>query len=162
MKHVKALAAAAMAVVLMSVAPTASAGRDFGSIYTDCGLGGLMAQHSAGWAVSTNITWDLGTTAITSEMSSPDSCHGGKAVTAMIIYEAFPSIETELAQGRGEHLDALFTLAGRDQVDHARLIAALRAEFAKQVAASDYSTKTRYEKSEALYDAFQVVTASAS
>jgi hypothetical protein len=75
----------------------------------------------------------------------------------MMIYEAFPSIETELAQGRGEHLDALLTLAGRATAEHEALIAGLRAEFAKTVARADYGDMGRFDKAEALYDAFQAV-----
>lgn len=153
------IASTAIAVVLMSTAQVANAARDFGAIYIECGLGALIAPSTAWVAVITNITWDLGTTAITSEMSSPESCKGGQAKVAAMIYEAYPSIETELAQGRGEHLNAMFTLAGRDESEHAKLIAGLRAGFAPTVAAEDYTSKTRYEKAEALYDAVQAVVA---
>lgn len=160
MKKLVNLAATASAIVLMSTAQIANA-RDFGAIYIECGLGALIAPSTAWVAVITNITWDLGTTAITSEASSPESCKGGQAKTAMMIYEAFPSIETELAQGRGEHLDALFTLAGKEQNEHAALIAELRSSFAKTVAADGYTAMSRYEKAEALYGLFQVVVAEA-
>ena len=161
MKHLKTLFVASV-VGLASLAPTANAARDFGAIYIECGLGALIAPNTAWVAVITNITWDFGTTAITSELSSPQSCKGGQAKTAMMIYEAFPSIETELAQGRGEHLDALLLLAGRAKADHAALIVTLRTEFAKTVAKAEYSDMLRYERAEALYELFQAVVVEAS
>lgn len=157
-KLAKTLTVASM-VVAVSMAQVAEAKRDFGAIYIECGLGALIAP-STGWvAVITNITWDLGTTAIMSEASSPESCKGGQARTAMMIYEAYPSLETELAQGRGEHLDALFVLAGRDKGERSALIAELRSGFATVVAEPGYTERSRYEKAARFYDLFQAAIA---
>jgi hypothetical protein len=149
----------AVAITAALLAFPVQAKRDFGQIFIECGLGGLMAPQTQWAAVVTNVTWDAGTTAITSESSSPESCKGGQAKTAMMIYEAFPTIETELAQGRGEHLDALITLAGRSDAERAALIASLRAGFAKTVAEPEYASLTRYERAAAFYDLFVAVVA---
>jgi len=144
-------------VIAASMAQVAEAKRSFADIYIECGLGAMIAP-STGWvAVITNITWDWGTTAIMSEASSPESCKGGQAKTAMMIYEAYPSLETELAQGRGEHLDALFALSGREKADHAALIAELRSGFAALVADQGYTERSRYEKAERFFVLFHGV-----
>ena len=40
------VASTAIAVVLMSMAQVANAGRDFGAIYVECGLGALIAPST--------------------------------------------------------------------------------------------------------------------
>ncbi len=59
--------------------------REFAEIYTDCGLGAMIAPRTPAVAAVTNVTWDLGTTAISSNISSPDSCMGGQAKMAAFI-----------------------------------------------------------------------------
>lgn len=47
--------------------------RAFADIYTECGLGTMIAPKNAAVAAVTNVTWDLGTTAISSDDSSEDA-----------------------------------------------------------------------------------------
>ena len=126
--------------------------REFAEIYTDCGIGGMIAPRSDAVAAVTNVTWDLGTTAISSNISSPDSCSGGKAEEAAFIYESYDSLVVDLASGHGAYLDGLAALAGYEGKERQRFIAALRSGFAGLVAAPDYPEQDRYAKSEALYN----------
>ena len=147
-------------LVVALALPQVGAAREFGEIYTDCGIGGLIGSAigpeddtvARVAAVVTNITWDLGTTAISSNMTSPDSCARGKAKTAAFIYESYESLENDLASGHGTYLDALAALAGHDGQAQQRFIAALRSGFAKLVAAPDYNAQSRYTQAEALYN----------
>jgi len=150
MRAIKLLAFFGVAVAVLLQAPVASA-REFGDIYTDCGLGALIAPHTPVVAAVTNVTWDLGTTAILSNYSSPDTCQGGKAKTASLIFEAYPSVEHDIAVGRGDHLDALLTLANCGTSDTSQVVADLRNGFAVLVAQPDYSSESRYQKAEGLY-----------
>lgn len=152
MKIFKVVAIAA-AVCSATAAPQASA-RDFGAIYTDCGLGGLLVPKTPWAAVLTNIIWDLGTTAITSELSSPESCKGGQAKTAALIYQTLPSLERELAAGGGEHVDALLTVGNCSVESQAAVTAEVRQNFGAVVGQASYSTQTREQKAEALYNVF--------
>lgn len=78
-----------------------SMSREFADIYTDCGLGAMIAPKTPGVAAVTNVTWDLGTTAVSSNISSPDACVGGKEKTAAFIHDSYSSLEEDLAKGDG-------------------------------------------------------------
>ena len=125
--------------------------REFADIYTDCGLGAMIAPNNDAVAAVTNVTWDLGTTAISSNASSPETCEGGQGSSAAFIFDAYPSIEKDLAVGSGEHLTAMLSIAGVEESARADLTAQLRADFAELVAIEGYSEQTRYEKAENLY-----------
>lgn len=126
--------------------------REFADIYTECGLGALIAPRNEAVAAVTNVTWDLGTTAISSNISSPDTCKGGQARAAAFIHDAYASLESDIASGQGEHLNTLMTLAGKNTAEAQGFIAALRNDFSKAVADASYSSKTRFEKAETLYN----------
>lgn len=126
--------------------------REFADIYTECGLGAMIAPNNAAVAAVTNVTWDLGTTAISSNATSPDTCEGGKGSSAAFIFDAYPSIEKDLAVGSGEHLTALLSIAGVDESARGDISTQLRADFAELVAVESYSEQTRYEKAENLYE----------
>ena len=147
-------------LVAMMMLPQFGMAREFGEIYTDCGIGGLIGSAIGPEedtmanvaAVVTNITFDLGTTAISSNITSPDTCARGKEKTAAFIYESYESLETDLASGQGAYLDALVALAGHAGQTQERFVAAVRSGFAKLVAAPDYREQTRFAKAEALYN----------
>lgn len=125
--------------------------RDFGQIYEECGLGGMIAPTSPGAAAVTNVTWDSGTTAISSNISCPGTCAGGKERVAAFLYESYESLEKDLASGSGAHLDALMALLGYDAKAEAGFVEVLRNDFAKVVADPTYTDRSRFEKAEALY-----------
>ncbi|MDQ8181270.1 DUF3015 family protein [Pelagicoccus sp. SDUM812005] len=138
---------------LLSVAALAStaSARSFEEIYTDCGLGGMIAPNNDVLAVITNTTWDLGTTAISSNISSKDACMGGQETSAAFILRSYDEIAAAIARGEGEHLDTLLSLAGYAEEDRSEAASFLREDFAKVVAAADYAEKPFLEKAEALY-----------
>ena len=92
-------------LVIVLALPLSGMAREFGEIYTDCGLGGLIGSAIGSKedtlanvaAVVTNITFDLGTTAISSNTTSPETCARGKEQTAAFIYESYESLETDIA-----------------------------------------------------------------
>lgn len=126
--------------------------REFADIYTDCGLGAMIAPKNDAVAAVTNVTWDLGTTAITSNASSADTCSGGKEKTAAYIFKSYAVLENDIAKGKGEHLNALYNMMGCTSASHQQLTASIRSDFSKIVNKSDYSDNTRYQKSESLYN----------
>lgn len=147
----------ALSVVVLSVLAFSqpSMAREFVDIYTQCGLGAMIAPTNGGVAAITNVTWDSGTTAISSNISSPDTCKGGKAKTAAFIHESYGHIEKNLASGNGSHLDALLTLSGCRTEARPAITAALRNDFSKVVAKTGYSRQSRYEQASGLYDLLQ-------
>jgi hypothetical protein len=153
----KVLKFAMIALVVLVLCPKASeagSGRNFGQIYTECGLGGMIFQNQkwAGLAAVSNILWDWGTTASSSEITTPDSCMGGKEdKMAAFIYHSYDSLENDLAKGYGDHLDTLMVLAGKTQSD-ATFVESLRQDLAGLVADPAYTTQTQYQKAEALFN----------
>lgn len=126
--------------------------RVFAEIYKECGLGAMLFPKDPYIAVFTNVTWDLGSTALSSNSSSPDSCSGGKGKVASLINKAYELLEADLASGNGKYLDTLAALAVRDSQAQQQFKVALRKDFTKVVATAGYTTKTRFEKEEILYN----------
>jgi hypothetical protein len=153
MKKQFAVMAAAAALAAAAVQPAAA--REFADIYTECGLGAMIAPNNTVVAAITNVTWDLGTTAISSNASSPETCQGGKAKAAAFIHDAYPQLAQDLARGRGQHLQTLVTLAGCSADAQPALVQAVRADFAQIAAQPGYAQQPRQQQAAALYDALQ-------
>ncbi len=143
---------------LFAFSSGAQADRNFGEIYTDCGLGALIAQgiNDEGTAdivaIVTNITWDLGTTAVSSNITSPNSCARGDAKTAAYILKSYAQLEKDLVLGNGRYLDALAEVTEVAPMDRPEFAKTIRAEFAKQAASPDYEMLSRQKKAEQLYN----------
>ena len=155
MKKLLVSSIAALAVVTTLQAKDA----DFGEIYTECGLGGIIGSTSKDekigniLAVITNITWDLGTTASTSYFSSDNTCYNKRATVAAFINQSYEKLEKDIALGDGKYLDALASLSikgtdlSKDQYVHT-----LRSKFSQVLSSADYEKLSRYQKVEKLYD----------
>ena len=48
--------------------------------YTDCGIGAALFPNTNWAAVTSNATWDAGTTAVISATASEDTCSGGESL----------------------------------------------------------------------------------
>ena len=147
MKKITALVLSAAMMV-----PVTASARDFASIYTDCGIGGMLFSSTPVGAVISNIIWDLGTTASSSQLSSPDSCKGGQATAAAFIVNSYANLSEETIKGDGEHLAALMGVVGCDGAASAVAIDAMRADFSVTLGSDGYQDQTHYEKSEAFFD----------
>lgn len=147
----KIVAGTAVAMALAVVGMQNASAREFADIYTQCGLGAMIAPKNDAVAAVTNVTWDLGTTAISSEATTPDSCAGGKAQTAAYIYEVYPQLEKDLAKGDGAHLTALLTMAGCDTQAQDAVAHALRSDFATAVSEQGYTSQSRFQQAEGLH-----------
>ncbi len=142
----------AIASVVAAMIPFATAnaavesGRSIEQVYKQCGIGGaIFGNSSAILAIISNVTWDLGTTAAISDSMSPDTCQGGNVRAAVLIKEAFPSVEKDLASGQGAHLSALNSVANCDSA------ANVRAQYGKYAQTSVYRAATQDQNAEALY-----------
>lgn len=134
-----------MAILAVSILFTPSVqARDFADIYTECGLGSMIAPNNAPVAAITNVTWDLGTTAVSTNVSSPETCTGGQAKTAAFINKSYDDLELEIASGKGNYVDTLATMTTKDMVE-------VRAEFSELVASNEYEKMSKMEKVNKLY-----------
>lgn len=120
--------------------------------WLDCGIGAMIfpdANLEVGAGIS-NIIWDLGTTAVTSAASSPETCNGLDNVTsAAFIQRTYPTLEKELARGYGDNVTALADLVGAE--DKTAFVATLREEMAAEIARPEFAELSYDEKAQALY-----------
>lgn len=151
-----AVIAAGLAMTLAMPANADQPKRQFADIYTECGLGAVIAPNNAVVAAVTNVTWDLGTTAISSNATTPEACHGSRASTAAFIYEAYPSIEQDLSRGEGEHLSALLRIAGCETSMHPDLALSLRSDLAELAGDNQYGERTTFERAGSLFEALEL------
>lgn len=119
--------------------------------WQQCGIGAMIfPEHGLAAAIS-NIIWDLGTTAVTSATVSAETCKGSGQFTAVFVTEAYAQIEEQLAQGDGDHLNAMLYLMGCNGTQRPEAIAELRGDYAQQMAAPDFASKDQAQKAETLY-----------
>jgi hypothetical protein len=148
----KVIQVSVIGVLALGVFSQPAMARDFSEIYAECGLGGIIFKDNRTVAAISNIFWDLGTTAISSNITTPDNCANGKEKTAAFIHDAYASLENDLATGSGTYLDTLTALVGCEAQLKPEFIAGLRDDFAGIVADPTYTNKSRFEKAEALYN----------
>lgn len=123
--------------------------------FSDCGIGAALFPNTEWAAVTSNIIWDIGTTAVTSATASPETCNGKSVETAQYIYRTYDSLIHDTARGEGEYLTAMFDLAGCPRQDQAAATSALRNALAKDVSAPDFQAQAPAAKAAQYYDAMQ-------
>lgn len=153
----KKLLFAIISVSTVSLFSQQLSARDFGAIYTECGLGAMLFPTNPTVAAITNVTWDLGTTAISSNASSEESCNGGQEKTASLIYQTYPQLEKDISVGSGEHLTAMLDTAGCSVENRKTVSIELRSEMSGITGNTGYQHMDRLQKSEALYNAVKKV-----
>ena len=156
----RAAACAALASVLAAPS-TLAAERDEINPWLDCGLGAMVFPDEnleIGAGIS-NVTWDLGSTAITSATASPDTCKGTDNVkTALFIQQMFDELMVDVAKGNGEYVDTLAALNGCSGDAQGAFVAGLREEFAAEAADASFAELSQSEKAQTLYFAGKKVT----
>jgi hypothetical protein len=165
MKKIKNIALAGLlaATILPSIAQAENGinGRSFADVYTECGLGGMIGSADKGSksasvvAIVTNATWDLGTTASLSALTTPDTCYNNNALSARLINQGYDNIEQELAVGDGKYLRALASLNKNSSQTEIQYISSLREDFSSIVTAEGYNKASHYDKAEALFNTLQ-------
>ena len=147
----KLIALAGISLTSLAVSSSVQA-REFGDIYTQCGLGGAIFPNHEVMAAISNVTWDLGTTAVLSNASSEDSCSGSSVAAAAFIHESYATLEQDIAKGEGEHLSALMDIMDCSTTQRSGAVDVLRSDFSSVVSAEGYSASTQQAKSEELYN----------
>lgn len=123
--------------------------------YSDCGIGAALFNETKWAAVTSNVIWDLGTTALISGTLSPNTCSGKQVKVALFIRDTQPQLAEEAAAGSGQHLTAVLNLSECKSERHPQAIKAIRASMAKSVAAPGYSAQSDIQKSSTLYQAVE-------
>ena len=129
--------------------------KDLQGIYEECGIGGMLFPRWPIGASVSNFTWDWGTTASTSGLTTPEACKGGQAQLASYIYKSYDSIEKDLAKGDGKYLDMLAMLSEKTPEDKEMFVQNLRIRFREVVEKNDYSSLNRLEKAKLIFSLIQ-------
>lgn len=66
--------------------------------FSQCGIGAAIFTKNETAAIISNIIWDLGTTAFSSQTSSPESCSGASTTAALFINETYPVLEEQFVK----------------------------------------------------------------
>lgn len=145
------LLASAGAVALVMAMGTTTAYAQAGSgpnPYRDCGIGAALFPNTTWAAVSSNVIWDVGTTAVISATASPETCQGSSAQAARFINEAYDSVVEATARGEGEHLVALLEIYGCSAESQTGIVKAIRSDVGTSIGDADYATLAPVEKAE--------------
>jgi len=157
MNKLNKLAAASITILLLNI-PAMSAAEEKQKLnpWTQCGIGAMIFSDTQWAAASSNIIWDLGTTAVTSAGVSDHTCNGSTAVVAArFINETYASLEEETVKADGQHVTALLNILGCEGSAHAAIIGAVRADFTATISQPDYMQKTAQAKAETYYNIVQ-------
>ncbi len=128
--------------------------------YSDCGIGAALFPKSNIGAVISNVIWDLGLTAITSAVSSPETCNGERIKTAKLILQTLPELEQDVALGNGQYLAALNETIGCNSIAQNEVNSRLRASYASVVSDDTYSQKNQVQRASDMYNTVRSVTSS--
>ena len=159
--HNKIATAVFMLLTITSTTVTAadSANKKVLNPWTDCGIGGMIFTNT-GWAAAiSNIIWDLGTTAVTSNISSQNTCGSNNAKVAMFIGTTYANIEEETVKGGGQHVNTMLNILRCDPASHDNIIGAVRTQFSQSLLHDDYAQKTSLVKAEEYYNIVQAKVA---
>tara|TARA_R110000782_G_scaffold78327_1_gene156201 strand:+ start:535 stop:1035 length:501 start_codon:yes stop_codon:yes gene_type:complete len=121
--------------------------------FVDCGIGAALFPNTGWAAVTSNVIWDIGTTAVTSATMSPETCSGKNLAAALFINDTYENLAEETAKGEGEHLTTLLNILECDSARHPAAITSARASLSGQVSAEGFEAKSHTEKASGLFNA---------
>ncbi len=120
--------------------------------YVDCGIGGALFPDTHWAAISSNVIWDVGTTAVVSATASPETCNGKSVEIAEFINRTYDNLIEDTAKGEGEYVTAVFDIYGCNSKSQSAMISDLRGIVAAGISSPNYNEKTQLEKSELFYN----------
>ena len=126
--------------------------------WIDCGIGAMIFDETGWAAVTSNVIWDLGTTAVISDQSSQNTCNSKKAMTAMYVGVNYANLTEEAAKGDGKHLQALLDVMGCESASRPAILSSVRAGLGEQLGRTDYLQKTSAAKAEDFYNVVQTAS----
>src|SRR5258706_2235534 len=129
----------------------------------DCGIGAALSPNTRWAAITSNVIWDIGTTAVISAPASPQTCSGKKVAAARFINATYASLSEETAAGHGEHLTTVLNILECAGDGRAAAVSRIRHDMGVQVAAPQIGRETHLEKASTFYKVIdEAVTASCS
>lgn len=122
------------------------------SPFTDCGIGAALFPDTHWAAITSNVIWDIGTTAVISATASPETCQGAPAQAANFINDAYDNVLEDTARGDGEYLVALLEIYGCPSDVQSDVVSAIREDIGANMEAEGYATMSTVEKAELYFN----------
>ena len=124
-----------------------------GNPWQQCGIGAMVFDDNGTAAAISNVIWDLGTTAVSSYATTPDSCNGSgmNVAAAEFIQNSHAVLEEDMSKGHGQHLSSLMDLMGVEASQQDAVAATIKADFSKVVASTAYQSLDNQAKAQAIY-----------
>ncbi len=119
--------------------------------YVDCGIGAALFPTVHWAAVTSNVIWDLGTTALTSATASPETCSGKRLEAALFINDTYDNLAEDIARGDGQHLATVLNILECDAARQGDAIANARGAMASAVGDETYLNMSHLEKAAQLF-----------
>lgn len=141
-----------VAVLTLNFGSSAIAGISGEDMFSQCGIGAMIFPDKPTLAVISNITWDSGTTAVSSGLSDA-GCSGSKMQAATLIYQKYAALELETVSGSGVHLTTLMDIFQCGEDDRADIVSGLRQDFATILSdQAGYNEASQLDKAKAYYN----------
>ena len=131
--------------IILSTTPV-SAEERIENAFEDCGIGAAIFPTNKTAAVFSNVIWDLGTTAVSSQTSSPSSCAGEQTTAAIFIDKTYPVLEEQFVKGGGSHVSALMNILNCGESTHQAVISDVQSGLAKSFSDASFATQTQLDK----------------
>lgn len=147
--------------LLLAAVPTLSSAADENkntqslNPWVDCGIGAMIFSETPVGAVISNIIWDLGTTAVSSNISSQNTCKGKNVKVAQFIGTTYANLVEETVKGDGQHIYAMLDIMGCNPSSHTKMIDSIRSDFSQSIRNPAYVEKTSLVKFEEYYNIVQ-------
>lgn len=109
-----------------------------------CGIGAMIFDENGVAAAISNVIWDLGTTAVSSKISSEDSCEGKEVKTAQFIQDNYNQVIEETSQGSGIHLTTMLDMLEVDSAQQPEILSSIRTDMADKVANNQANPQAYY------------------
>ena len=122
------------------------------NVWKQCGIGAMIFDDVPIAAAISNVIWDLGTTATSSNISSPETCKGKTASAATFIHESYANLMDETVVGEGKYLVSLLNIMECSESAHAGIIKSMRKGIPEILEKHDYSSQPALIKSENYYN----------
>ena len=119
--------------------------------FADCGIGAAIFQETKWAAATSNIIWDIGTTAVTSATLSPQTCSGKQLKAALFIRDTYEQLAEDVSRGKGEHLAAALEIFDCRSAQHDAVVSDVRANMGSVLATPGYAGKPHLEQAADLF-----------
>lgn len=160
-KTIAQLAIAAFAATLSMSATAGNAGEG-PNPFTDCGIGAALFPDTHWAAVTSNVIWDIGTTAVTSATMSPQTCSGQKVKTAMFVRDHQQQLAEQFARGQGEHAVAALEMFNCAAPQRQQTMVQVRAAVGSVVTTPGFSAQPQLQQAGQMFNAIEKATATCS